>query len=459
VTEFEGSVHQQPGTPQQPPTRRPAGKPDAARVATRRRRAVWVGALVVAGFLLRIGFGLGYWVGKPLMKDEQEYLLLATRLALGHGFSYPPPVENEPAPRRFERPPGFAAFLAAVLTFTNDPLLQRPFAGTDKGLPASSSEVPVFVKVAQSAVGSLGIIFIAALAGRAAGHRAATVAAAVAAVYPPLVWMCGYVLSEPLYSTLALATVWLLQTAADPARRAHRWIGVAAGLLAGSSLLTKEAMLFFLPLASLWLMYTRKYALAVAFWIGVTAVAVPWIMRNFAVHGQFVLTASHGGVTLWTGNNPLAIGEGDLAANPTMGEARVALEDSYPGFTNQQLDAIYYREVAAFIREQPGRWLVLEAKKLFYTFVPVGPSYRLHSARYYGASLISYGFLLPFALAGIWALVRRGEPSRLWALWLIALSMVVVSLVFFPQERFRIPVLDPAAIVAAGIFAGLRPRS
>lgn len=425
----------------------------------RRRTAAFVGALVALGFLLRLGFGLGYWVGKPLMKDEQEYLLLATRLALAEGFNYPAPPEGEPAPRRFERPPGFAAFLAAVLTLARDPLLDHPAAGTDRGLPASSSEVPVSIKVAQSAVGALGIIVIAALARRAAGPRAAMLAAAGAAVYPPLAWICGYVLSEPLYSTLALSTVWCLQKASDPGGRRQLWVGLAAGLLAGSSLLTKEAMLFFLPLAALWLIYTRKYALVVVFAIGVAAITVPWIVRNFAVHGQFVLTASHGGVTLWTGNNPLAIGEGDLAANPEMGKARVALEDSYPGFTNQQLDEIYYREVFAFIRDQPGSWLVLEAKKLFYTFVPIGPSYRLHSVRYYGASLVSYLVLMPFAFAGLWLLVRRGEPSRLWALWLLALSTVIVSLVFFPQERFRIPVMDPAGIVAAGVLAGLRSRS
>jgi hypothetical protein len=284
-------------------------------------------------------------------------------------------------------------------------------------------------------------------------------AAGGAAVYPPLAWVCGYVLSEPLYSALALGTAWLLQKASDPPGRGQLWTGLAAGVLAGSSLLTKEAMLFFLPLAALWLIYTRRHTLAIVVGMGVTAVALPWIARNYAVHGQFVLTASHGGVTLWTGNNPLATGEGDLAANPEMGKARVALEDNHPGFNNQQLDDVYYREVVEFIQEQPGRWLILEAKKLFYTFVPIGPSYRLHSARYYVASLVSYGLLVPFAIAGLWLLVRHGEPSRLWALWALALSTVVVSLVFFPQERFRIPVMDPAGIVAAGIFAALRIRS
>lgn len=424
----------------------------------RRRTAALLAACVLLGFILRLGFGLGYWVGKPLMKDEQEYLLLATRLATGQGFNYPPPPESGPAPRRFERPPAFAFFLAGVLTLTSDPLIQDASAGTDDVLPASSSQVPRSIKVAQSLVGALGVLLIGLIAGRAAGPRGAIAAAAIAAVYPPLAWVSGYVLSEPLYSALALATAWVLLKAADAESRGQLVLGVTAGLLAGVALLTKEAMLFFLPLAAVWLLYKRKFPLVVAGTVGVLAISVPWIVRNYNVHGRFVLTAAHGGVTLWTGNNALARGEGDLAANPEMGRARVALEDRYPGLNNQQLDEIYYREVFRFIREHPMPWMALEAKKLFYTFVPIGPSYRLHSARYYGASLISYGLLAPFAVAGLWLLAKRRELSKLWAVWLLAISTVIVCLVFFPQERFRIPVMDPAGIIAAGVFVGLGKR-
>lgn len=426
--------------------------------ASRRRTDSLIASLVVIGFALRLGFSFGYWLGKPLMKDEQEYLLLATRTAIGEGFNYPPPPETGQPPRRFERPPAFVFFLAGVLTLTGDPMLTGPDAGTDAGGPPTSTEVPASIKIAQSAVGALGVLLIAALARRAAGERAAVTAAAAGAVYPPLAWVSGYVLSEPLYSALALATAWLLQKASDATGRRQLVQGFAAGVLAGIALLTKEAMLFFLPLAALWLILKRRRALVLVAGLGVASVTLPWIARNYVVHDRFVLTAAHGGVTLWTGNNPLAEGEGDLAANPEMGKARVALENRYPGYSNQQLDDVYYQEVLEFVRDHPGRWLLLEAKKLFYTFVPVGPSYRLHSARYYAASLVSYLLLAPLALAGLWLLARRGELSRLWAVWLLALSTVIVCLVFFPQERFRIPVMDPAGIVAAAIFLGSRRR-
>jgi hypothetical protein len=43
-------------------------------------------------------------------------------------------------------------------------------------------------------------------------------------------------------------------------------------------------------------------------------------------------------------------------------------------------------------------------------------------------------------------------------LWLMAAATVAAGLVFFPQERFRLPVIDPALIVTAALPAGLRKR-
>jgi preprotein translocase subunit Sec61beta len=36
----------------------------------------------------------------------------------------------------------------------------------------------------------------------------------------------------------------------------------------------------------------------------------------------------------------------------------------------------------------------------------------------------------------------------------MAAATVAAGLVFFPQERFRIPVIDPALIVTASLLAG-----
>ena len=400
---------------------------------TRARRLILAAAVV--GLAARLAFGLVYWVGKPLTHDEREYLALARNVAAGRGFTYDPSHQTGTA-QQFGRAPGYPLFIAAV------------------GATGSSYESsPARLKIAQSIVGAVAVWLIGLMAWRAVGPRAGVLAAAIAAVYPPLVWMCAYVLSETLYSLVALAAVYILDVAMERAR-VHRAGGagmLGAGLLAGAATLTRPVMLFFLPLALLWILRRRRPALAVAFLAAVLAVVLPWTARNYRVYDQFVLVASEGGVTFWTGNHPLARGDGDLAANPDLKRAELEFRRAHPALTAEQLEPIYYRDAFRSIRDNPGRWLLLLIKKAFYTIVPIGPSYTLHSVKYLVASVASYLLLLPFAVAGFRHLWR--SQTRPVALLLLAASVVLAGLLFFPQERFRIPVLDPTMIVCAASLA------
>jgi 4-amino-4-deoxy-L-arabinose transferase-like glycosyltransferase len=399
--------------------------------------------LAVAGFVLRAGFGLLYWTGKPLTHDEREYLALARSVAAGQGFVYAEEHETGTA-QQFGRAPAYPLFLVAI------------GAGADV-----HDSAPARVKIAQAGLGAVAVWLIGLIALRAAGPRAGVAGSAIAAVYPPLVWIGAYVFSEALYTVLALAAALLLDRAmdrVDDARsgRAGGALVLVAGLLAGIAVLARPAMLFFLPLAGLWLAWRRLPALAIAFLVAALAVVAPWTARNYRVHDRFVLVASEGGVTFWTGNHPLAIGEGDLAANPDIKRAEIAFRAARPGLTAEELEPHYYREALEHIAENPGWWLALLARKAFYMVVPIGPSYTLHSTRYLVATWIPYALVLFFAIAG-WGVIWRGG-RRPVALLLLAASAVLVSLVFFPQERFRIPVIDPTLIVcAAAWLARFRP--
>ncbi|MBE3095765.1 MAG: hypothetical protein IMZ44_01390 [Planctomycetes bacterium] len=263
-------------------------------------------------------------------------------------------------------------------------------------------------------------------------------------------------LSETLFSALALGGALLLDIALDR-DAASRWrMALAAGAVVGLATLARPAMMAFLMLATVFLFVRRQPALAVALLAGAAIVISPWTIRNAREHGRFVLVASEGGVTFWTGNHPLARGEGDMAANPAIKRDYLAIEARFPGLTAEEMEPIYYGEALRFIAAHPLEWAGLLARKLFYAVVPMGPSYRLHSNRYVAASVLPYLCVLPFAVAGILRLRRQPCPPR--ALWLMAASAVVVSLVFFPQERFRIPVIDPTLIVCAAAWWAGSPR-
>lgn len=400
-------------------------------------------AAAAAGLIVRLAFGLFYWTAKPLTHDEREYLVLAQSLSDGRGLTYPAGYDAGTG-QQFGRAPGYPALLSLL------------------GADAQATSAPVRIKAVQAVLGAIVVWMIGVIASRAWTPRAGAVAAAIAAAYPPLIWISAYVFSESFYMPLALGGVLLLDAARartdeEQSTRGGGALTVAAGLLAGVSILVRPGMLLFLPLAALWLIRRRQWSLALAFCVAAAVVVAPWTLRNAHVYGRFVLVASEGGVTFWTGNHPLARGEGDLAANPDIKRADIAFRAAHPGLSAEELEPLYYRDAIAYILDYPGWWLALVAKKAFYTFVPVGPSYTLHSTRYLLASVIPYALLAPLAFIGLTRLLRRRNAAT--PLLLLALSVVMTSLIFFPQERFRIPVLDPTVIVcASGVVAAGRRR-
>jgi len=392
-------------------------------------------AVAMAGLAARLAFGLSYWVNEKLNRDEVEYMSLARSLAAGHGYVYDEHVATGPV-QPFGRAPGYPAFLALV----------------GGGVAESVERVPASVKIAQSMAGAIGVVLIAVAAFRLGGARSAKAAAAIAAIYPPLVWVAGYAYSESIFWPIGLGLALVMSRALESPRQEMWKRAIILGLFAGVSILVRAATLLFVPLSALWLIYKRRWITLAGMAIGLVLVLTPWTIRNLNFYGHFVLVASDGGVTFWTGNNKLATGEGDMAANPHLKLANQELRARHPHLSEEQMEPIYYQESLGWIREHPGDFVWLMARKVFYTVVPIGPSYKVHSARYFWASVLSYGLLLPLAAIGAWRL--GPQRSRLAGMWILAAAAVATCLVFFPQERFRIPVIDPALILlASGLWA------
>jgi 4-amino-4-deoxy-L-arabinose transferase-like glycosyltransferase len=416
-----------------------AATPLGERGRTRR----WLAVALAAGLALRLAFGLAYWVDQPLTLDEQEYLLLANNVARGRGFSYESPASGVVEGRHVGRAPLYPLLLAGV---------GLAWPGSAIVADWIPDAVPAEVKVTQALLGCAIVWLVAWWARRIAGPRAGVVAALVAACYPPLVVIGAYALSESLYAALALLAAVLLDRAFAAARpRAEVGLGLAGGAMIGLAALTRPAILPFLGLAALWLLVRRRGWVAVAVVAGAALIVTPWTARNHAVHGRFVLVASEGGVTFWTGNNRLARGEGDLAANLEMKRAALEIERAAGAATPETLEGVFYRAAVDDIRADPVRFAGLLARKTFYTVVPVGPSYALHSARYVAASVVPYLAVLPWAAWGAWRM-RRARPRPV-ALWLLAAAAWLVCIIFFPQERFRVPVIDPVLIAYAAACA------
>ena len=413
------------------------------RAGHQRRLTRPLAAALAAAFVVRVLFALLYWVDKPLTHDELEYLSLARNLSEGHGFTYDTHEPPDSQPERFGRAPLYPFFLSMVARVTSGATL----------VPA--------IKVAQAGLGAMTVLLVALVARRAGSDRAAAWAAWIGALYPPLAWMSSHMLSETLTPCSPSPACWHFRGCSTAFRGGgpgppvgSRWpLALLTGIVGGLAALTRPAHLLFLMLAGLWLLWKRGLSLTVVVAIGAAVVIGPWTLRNYRAYGRLVLIASEGGITFWTGNHPLSPGDGDMAANPAIKLDNQRLRALYPGLSPEELEPVYYREAIAAIKANPAWWMGLEFKKLFYLWVPIGPSYMLHSRLFRIASWVSARLLVVPGLAGLVALWRRRTGPA--ALWLLLASAVLACLIFLPQERFRIPVVDPALIIGAAGCATL----
>lgn len=386
-----------------------------------------LGAAVAIALVLRLVFALVYWVDKPLTVDQVEYLLLAGSIAEGRGIDYG--TEE----RRLMRSPGYPIFLAAVRV----------------ALPGVTG-----VKIAQSLVGALTILLIAAMARRLGGDRTALAAAAIAAVYPPLVFQPAYILSETLYAGLGLSAALLLWRALDQPNQESWQRLVAGGVVAGIATLTRTEFLFFLVCFGVLVLARRRIRPVVIVAAATLVTIAPWPMYNVLVHDRIIFMSSRGGPNLWMGNNPLALGDGDVGSNPPMSREYDRISNAHLELSAEELERVFYDLALQFIGEEPGRWIGLEFRKAFYLLVPVGPSYASRSGLYRVAQASSW--LLLLVLAGIGRRGLRRSAGDLEILGSLVGSVVLTALIFFPLARYRIPIVDPVLIVAAAGLAAQR---
>jgi 4-amino-4-deoxy-L-arabinose transferase-like glycosyltransferase len=154
----------------------------------------------------------------------------------------------------------------------------------------------------QAALGTLLVPAVGLAGARAFSPRAGLWAAAVAAFYPEIVWFSVHFWSETLFMVLLWWGIERL-LAADTSEGPGR--AVAAGVLWGMAILTRETVLYFVPVAALWLATRpgRGARVRGAAFLAVSLLVVaPWTYRNWLAFDAFVPVSTAGGQNLFQGN-------------------------------------------------------------------------------------------------------------------------------------------------------------
>ena len=359
----------------------------------------------------------------------------------------------------FWQPPMFPYFLAPFLWLFGDGVF-------------------VAVRVAHALLGAFSCLLLYRLALRALPSPTAAAAAASAmALWGPLVYFEGELLSVALEVFLYLLLLVLLVGAREGTGIA-RW--GAAGFVGGLAAVTRPNIILFLLLAACALPWLRPRPAAgrylrqlLAALVGFACVVGPVTWRNAAVGGEFVLVSANGGVNFYIGNN--AASDSTVAIHPGMHWERLMAEPVEAGYESPgERSAYFMRRAFADISSDYLAWTGLLAEKAW--LLLSGPEIKRNQDPYYAAGhsrllslllwdeVISFprGVAVPLALLGLAVTWRQRNPSLdLLRLFLAGYGLSIV--LFFVTSRYRIPLapawLPFAAAGAAFIASHIRARN
>jgi len=387
--------------------------------------------VLVAAAALR--FASAFTIGDvtALHGDEGYYLRGARSLAAGRG--YPGAL----------RPPGYPAFVAVALA-----------------LGGGSLRV---ARVAQIVVALIGIAALFELVRVRFGSRAAFLSAGLYALHPTLVFYSHLFWSETLVVTLLLLAFLCLERFDRDRRPA--WLA-AAGVTLGAAVLTRDMLLFFVPVivAWLWLDPERvgpgRLRRALLVLVPMAVVIAPWMARNHAAQGRlFVLSTNS-----WF---PVAVG------NLIPRDRLLGMADE-----NREFNRAYYATPGgeagrdAFAREsalraiaerQPG-WIVRKlVRNTYYLLSTASQLKRFVKEDWLAPGWREVGRRLATVEAAFYVLQM---VLGIGALWLVPggrVKLLVIALILFhwavyvvanATHRFRVPLLPFFLLYTGPLLVG-----
>jgi 4-amino-4-deoxy-L-arabinose transferase-like glycosyltransferase len=407
-------------------------------------------AIALLGFAARVAYGLIAHVPSGF-GDDVWFHTVANGLVDGRGFSDP-----------FR---SVAANGAVVFGNTGDPLTTAFHPPLFPALLAIPSAVGLDSYTAHQvvgcAVGAATVLAVGLVARRLAGDAACLAAAAIAAVFLPVISRDALLMSESLYGLLiALTLLAALRLREEQTARNALALGAAIGLAA----LTRGEALLLVPLLVLPIAWRRPRVLALTC-VAVAAVCLPWCVRNTLEFDQPTLITTGDGSVIAGANldstyHGRLLGDWDFAGlyrtpagrNPDRNEA-------------VQSDR-WRSEGIEYARDHASRLpVVLGARVLrtwdLYPFGPAeradyGSSYYKHvRALEYPAQLMLW-LVVALAIIGGVGLRRRG--TAIWPLLVPVGLVTLVSVLGHGDPRYR-HAGDIALLALAGVgVAGMKGR-
>ena len=313
-------------------------------------------------------------------------------------------------------------------------------------------------RIAQLTADVAMVAGVALTASRLISQRAGLIAAGLAALYGPSIFYAGELMAECWSLSLLSLSLAAMTGRTLPWR-------LLAGVLMGIAALGRPNLVLFYPVLAAWWIADeaaaglRRVAPLLA---GMALAIAPITAKNLAA-GDAVMITAHGGINLFIGNNPDAIGWFKTPRGTGLSGSqeklissaqRTAEEGLGRALRPSEVSDFWRDEVVAFVTQYPVTATRLLLRKGFY-FVngyekPMVANYHHAKSQSVVLGWLSIGLAPVMILGGLGMLLGWSDRRRLAPLYLLVLTYAGGVVIFFVSMRYRLPIV-------AGLlpFAGL----
>ncbi|HTS13031.1 MAG TPA: glycosyltransferase family 39 protein [Candidatus Limnocylindrales bacterium] len=359
---------------------------------------------------------------------------MAKSIASGHGFSSPLPGIDTGPTAWF--PPAYPFFLAGIFRLC--------------GIYSVKSHI--ISQAANCLFVSLAIFAIHGTARRSFGIRVATIASWTWAFLPSAVHIpIAYVWDTALTAAWLMLMLWATLVLKE-SRRSIAW--AAYGGAWAMAAMINPSLLMVLPGFLGWLAWEGRQRLesslrnvAIALIVLLAGMA-PWTVRNYHVFGKFVPVRSVFGITLWEGNNPVAVGVDSFRMLP--------VDNAQEAKEYQRVGEIEYaktkqKEALVFMRSHPGTTMHLVLGRIATFWLEASDRANNVWSRdpFYVKGLLALNALMTlFCLFGVITALSSPHSGLGIPYAVVLLCFPLLYYVAYASARFRFP-MEPVEVILA----------
>ena len=338
----------------------------------------------------------------------------------------------------------------------------------------------MYPRLIQLLLGAMLTYPIYLIARRIFGYKEAIAAAAIWALYGPMIFFEGELFETSLTTAAIFGAFFFWNNALARSRLLHYAV---TGLLLGAAVILKPNSALFILVLLIWQLFfnrgdEKRIKHSSVFFMAALIVILPVTLRNAIVGKEFVPVAAYGGLNIYIGANEHADGvsavipdavetEIDLewgrqhhATALTAMSIRLAREETGEDITPAEASDYWYGQALKFAVKNPLKfaWLNIKKAVLYFNGFEYGNTRDLYFSRDHSALLslllwnqgikFPLGLLLPFAGLGLFYSIQNKNPYTKRILLFLLTAAASATLVFV-CARFRMTAI-PFLVILAG---------